>query len=165
MNNRWLRKVLAYLTTVWITQFQSFSLCHSASTGHPTCQDCSSPPCHSRHLVVTDGTTCEVAPQPRPRPLLPRCTISTAEVQPRCRSGPQRWPLPCKLWCLCPHQGPGCTLVSSPGHRSSLGGSPGASGTAGRRRWQWGQSGVLQCRYLKEKCKLPHQWRNNAVYL
>lgn len=134
--------------SLWITQFQSSSLCHSVLTGHLTCQECLCPPYHSRHHLVIDGTTCEVALQPRPRLLLPRCTISTTEVQPQCRSGPQRSPLPCKLWCLCPHQGPGCTLLSSPGRRSSRGGTPGAAGSAGRRRWQWGQSEVLQCHYL-----------------
>lgn len=147
-------------SSLWITQFQSSSLCHSASTGRRRRQDCFSPPSLSRHLVVTDGATCEVALQPRPRPLLPRCTISTTEALPRCRSGPPRSPPPCKLWCLCPHPGPGCTLMSSPGRRSCQGGTRGAAGSAGRRRWQWGQSGVLQCRYLKEKGKWTHWWRN-----
>lgn len=162
--NRWLKRVYVLNCSLWITQFQSSSLFHLVLTGHLTYQECFSPPSHSRHHVVIYGTTCEVALQPRLRPLLPRCTISTTEGQLRCRSEPQRLPRPCKLWCLCPHQGPGCMLLSSPGHRSSQAGTRGAAGSAGRRRWQWGQSEVLQCHCLtKEKCKLwkklrEHYW-------
>lgn len=105
----------------------------------------------SRHPVVIGGTACGVALQLHPRPLPPHSILSMTEEQPRCHSGPQRWPLPCRLWCPCPPPGPGCTLLSSPGRRSSQGGTRGAAGSAGRRRWRWGQSGVLQCHYLEEK--------------
>ncbi|MEQ2214984.1 hypothetical protein XENOCAPTIV_025118, partial [Xenoophorus captivus] len=83
------------------------------------------------------------------RPRLPHSTSSTTEERTRFHSGPQRWPRPCRLWCLYHLPGPNCMLLSSPGRCSSLEGSPVAEGSGGRRRWQLGQNVTLQYRFLE----------------
>lgn len=106
---------------------------------------------HFCPLVTFGGKAHEAFLHSCQRPPPPHSTSSTSEERPRLRSGPQRWPRPCRLWCLCHLPGPNCMLLSSPGLRSSLECSPVAEGSGGRRRWQWGQSVALQYRFLDVK--------------
>lgn len=104
-----------------------------------------------RPLVAFGGRAREAVRRSRQRPPPPRSTSSTMEGRPPRRSGPPRWPRPCRRWCPCRRPGPGCTLSSSPGRRSSLEGILEAADSGGRRRWRWEPSGVPQYRFLGEK--------------
>lgn len=108
---------------------------------------------HSCPPEETGGITYEAVRHSHQHLLLPHSTLSKTEEWPQCHNGPLLWHQPCRLWCLCHLQEPSYKLLSSPGHRSSLEGLPEAAGSAGHRRWQWGQNGVLQSHYLGEKCK------------
>uniref|UniRef100_A0A3Q4GWJ8 Zmp:0000001267 n=1 Tax=Neolamprologus brichardi TaxID=32507 RepID=A0A3Q4GWJ8_NEOBR len=103
--------------------------------------------------VATGGTACKASLHTGLHPPPPHSTLSRTEGWSRCRSGPPRWPQPCRLWYQCPLPAPGCTLSSSPRRRSSLGGIPGVAGSGAHRRLQWGRSEELQCHYLVKVTK------------
>lgn len=123
----------------------------------------SAPLSRSHPPVTTGGRACEAALHLCLHPLPLRSILSRIEEWPQCHSGPRRWPQPCKQWCLCLLPGPGCRLLSSPHHRSSLEGIPGAAGSGGHRRWQWALSGELQYHYLEGKIRFT-DWKDVTVF-